>query len=186
MAAFDPESAAAICIWDIHACRVPDTFSDNSVDRPGIPPLRLCMVCRQTGSFGTRSPWFRTVSHNLAISRFGTTIRHLLEALREGEISIHRASIWVENPEKQLDQLRLYQNRRGITRAIRSLQRRHRLPHPANEGRFDIQRIASALMAMNSEKNHSVLVSEIQLPGHALLLSSGLLKALESQAELQL
>jgi len=110
----------------------------------------------------------------------------LLEALREGEVSIHRASIWVQNPARQLDQLRLYQNRRGITRAIHSLQRRHRLPQNPNEGRLDIQRIANALMVMDSERRDSVLVSEIQLPGHALLLSSGLLKALESQAELQL
>jgi hypothetical protein len=109
----------------------------------------------------------------------------LLQALREGEVSIHRASVWLRIPEKQLDQLKLHQNMRGITRTIHSLQRRHRLYHPAREGHLDLQRIGSALAAMNTERKTSVLVSAIQAPGEILLLSTGLLRALESQGELQ-
>lgn len=109
---------------------------------------------------------------------------NLLEALREGEVSIHRASIWIQDPQKQLDQLRICQNRRGIKKAINSLQRQHQLPHLASERRFDIPRMASALIAMGPERTASVLIGEIQLPGQTLLLSSDLLKALENQGEL--
>lgn len=108
----------------------------------------------------------------------------VLEALREGEVSIHCASVWLKNPEKQLDQLRLYRNLHGIMRTIHSLQHRH-LSHPAREGRLDLQRIGSALAAMGSEGKTSVLVSAVQVPGEVLLLSTGLLQALERQGELQ-
>ena len=110
----------------------------------------------------------------------------LLESLREGEVSIHCASVWLHNSEKQLDQLRLHQNRRGITKTIRSLQRGHRLPHPAKDGQLDLQRIASSLATMDSDPKTSVLVGEIQAPGKVLLLSTELLQALESQGELPL
>jgi hypothetical protein len=110
----------------------------------------------------------------------------LLESLREGEVSIHCASVWLHNSEKQLDQLRLHQNRRGITKTIRSLQRRHRLPHPGKDGPLDLQRIASSLATMDSNPKTSVLVGEIQAPGKVLLLSTELLQALESQGELPL
>lgn len=108
----------------------------------------------------------------------------LLDALREGEVSIHRASVWLENPEKQLDQLRLYQSVRGITRTIHSLQRRHRTPSPAKDRQLDIQRIGSALAAMDPERKTAVVVGAIQVRGKVLLLSAGLLQALEGQGEL--
>jgi hypothetical protein len=108
----------------------------------------------------------------------------LLEALRAGEISIHRASLWLRAPAKQLDQLRLHQNRRGIARTINTLLRAHRLPHPASIGQLDIQRIGSALAAMAPERRDSVLVGAIQVPGEVLLLSTVLLHTLESQGDL--
>lgn len=43
-------------------------------------------------------------------------VPEVLEALRESELSIHRARSWLEGPGKQLDQLSLYQNRRVIDR----------------------------------------------------------------------
>jgi hypothetical protein len=104
----------------------------------------------------------------------------LLEALREGEVSIHRAFSWLKNPEKQLDQLTLHRSLRGITRTIYTLQRRHHRPHR----QLDLQKIGNALAAMGSEQNAIVLVTSIQLPGEILLLSTGLLKILESQGEL--
>jgi hypothetical protein len=108
----------------------------------------------------------------------------LLQALREGEVSIHRASLWLRTPAKQLDQLRLHQNRRGITRTINTLLRAHRPPHSAREVQLDIQRIGSALAAMAPERRASVLVGTVQAPGKAMLLTSDLLQALESQGEL--
>jgi hypothetical protein len=40
------------------------------------------------------------------------------------------------------------------------------------------------MLAMAPDRLPSVLVSEVQVPGQVLLLSSALLKALESQGEL--
>jgi hypothetical protein len=109
----------------------------------------------------------------------------LLEALREGEVSIHCASLWLRNPKKQLDQLTLHRSLLGITSTIDSLLNRHRVPHPAGSGQLDIQRIGSALAAMDPERKTSVLVDVIQTTGEVILLSNELLQALESQGELQ-
>ena len=54
----------------------------------------------------------------------------LLEALRAGEISIHRASILLRKPEQQLEQLMLYRNLRGITRTVNTLLQAHCRPAP--------------------------------------------------------
>lgn len=109
----------------------------------------------------------------------------LLQALREGEVSIHRASVWLRTPEKQLDQLRLHRNRRGITFEINSLLRAHRLSHSAKDTDLNIQRIGTALAARGLERKTSVIISAIQVPGEVLLLSTELLQALESQGDLQ-
>jgi len=110
----------------------------------------------------------------------------VLQALRVGEVSIHRASVWPRTPEKQLDQLRLHRDLRGITRRIDSLLHAHRPSHSATDGDLDIHRIGRALAAMGPERKTSVLVSVIQVPAEVLLLSTGLLQALESQGELHL
>ena len=109
----------------------------------------------------------------------------LLEALGEGEVSIHRASVWLGNPEKQLDQLTLYRSLRGITRTIDSLSHRHRIAHPEGKTQLDILRIGSALAAMDKERKTSVLIGTIKASGAVILLSNELLQSLESQGELQ-
>ena len=109
----------------------------------------------------------------------------LLQALREGEVSIYRASGWLQTPGKQFDQLTLYRNLRGITRRIDSLLHVHRPPH-STDGDLDIHRIGRALAAMGPQRKTSVVVSAIQLPGDVLLLSTRLLQVLESQGELHL
>jgi hypothetical protein len=107
----------------------------------------------------------------------------LLQALREGEVSIHRAWIWLQKPEQQLDQLRLHQNLRGITHKIDSLLQAHR--HPAGDEPLDVARILVALAAMVPERTASILVAEVEVPGEALLVSAGLRRALSGQGELQ-
>lgn len=107
----------------------------------------------------------------------------LLQALREGEVSIHRAWIWLQKPDQQLDQLRLHHNLRGITRQVDSLLQAHR--HPAGDEPLDVARILVALAAMVPERTASILVAEVEIPGEALLMSAGLRRALTSQGELQ-
>jgi hypothetical protein len=109
----------------------------------------------------------------------------LLQAIREGEVSIHRATVFLASGE-QLAQLRLYQNMRGVSRKIDLLLQAHRVPKPAGDRPLDVQRIVTALAAMNDERTNSIVVAQIQLPGEVLLLSAGLLQRLESQGKLEL
>jgi hypothetical protein len=51
---------------------------------------------------------------------------HLLEALRTGEVSIHKASVWLRKPDKQLVALGMHRNQRGIATTVNSLLRTHR------------------------------------------------------------
>jgi ParB-like chromosome segregation protein Spo0J len=107
----------------------------------------------------------------------------LLEALRAGEISIHRASILLRKPEQQLEQLRLYRNLRGITRTVNTLLQAHCRPAP-NDG-LDLQRIVGALAAMTPEQKEAVLIEEVNIPGSVLLFSREFRHALTRQGELQ-
>jgi hypothetical protein len=107
----------------------------------------------------------------------------LLQALREGEVSIHRAWLWIQKPEQQLDQLRLHQNLRGITHQVDLLLQAHN--HPTGEEPLDVDRILDALAAMDPERMASILAAEIEIPGEVLLISTGLRQALTSQGELQ-
>ena len=122
---------------------------------------------------------------NLSKARHLASAAHpqVQEALRSGEVSIHRASAWLRIPKQQLDQLRLHQNLRGITRTINSLQRRHRLP--PGDSLLDLQSIARALAAMAPDQSEAVLVAEVKVPGKVLLLSPALRQALTRQGALQ-
>jgi hypothetical protein len=107
----------------------------------------------------------------------------LLAALREGEVSIHRASQWIERGGKPEDSLRLYRSRRGIRRDVRQLIARHRSsPNPPDE-RLDLERIAKAIVDMTPDKRMGVAIGELEHPGWALVVSSDLLRALEKQGE---
>jgi len=123
---------------------------------------------------------------NLSKARHLATDAHPLvkEALRSGEVNIHRASVWLRNPEKQLDQLRFHQSRRGITRKIDSLlQAHHRAAHNQE---LEPQRVLDALYAMAPERKSAVLVAVIEVPGELLLISAALRRSLISQGELKL
>jgi ParB-like chromosome segregation protein Spo0J len=109
----------------------------------------------------------------------------VLAALRIGEVSIHRASLWLRPPERQIDYLRQHRNLRGITRTVNSLIQAHHRPVRDNKP-FDLQRIATALAALDSAQRDSVLVAEVKVEGEVLLLSPGLRQSLEKQGELEL
>jgi hypothetical protein len=110
----------------------------------------------------------------------------ILEALRNGEITIHRAATWLRNPKTQLDELRWFRNRRGIERDVSTLLSKHGTQRAESAHRLDIHRVVNGMLAMVRCKAASVFVREVQIPGMALLLSSELVKALENQEELPL
>lgn len=124
-------------------------------------------------------------------------VKHLLQAghpevvqaVREGEVSIHGASEWLKQPNKQLDQLRLhrlYLGKCGISSLVDALLNRHRTQGAGSDGALDVQRVISALVAMSVERKSSILVGEIQAPGEVLLLSTSLLHSLERQGVLEI
>jgi hypothetical protein len=106
----------------------------------------------------------------------------LLQALRNGEISIHRAWVWSkESPEEQRAALWLRQGKTVVQRTIRTLISRHRPKNsPIVVDLGDIVRRLSAL------RLGPISVAEIKVPGRAIFVTEELLRALGPQEELPL
>ena len=106
----------------------------------------------------------------------------VLEALRGGEIRIHRAWRWSkELSENQIELLRLFRSKRGIGKAIRSLISRHNpkcLPAVS-----DVQGFIRVLSARNSNELRSVSVSVVKGSGKAVYMTEELAQTLASQKE---
>jgi hypothetical protein len=107
----------------------------------------------------------------------------LLEALREGEVSIHRAAAWIDSGQNSKDLLRLHRSGRGIRREIRQLVARHQSSTTPMGERLDVERIAKAIADMGPDQRKRVAVGELAHPGLALVVSSALLRALENQGK---
>jgi hypothetical protein len=106
----------------------------------------------------------------------------LLEALRGGEISIHRAWQWSkEAPERQRDALRAYQNEQGVSKAIRVLIARHEpTSWPAAP---DLGSLVLSLSELESDEYSSVNVSVIRVPGKTVFVTEELLQSLPPRQE---
>jgi hypothetical protein len=107
-----------------------------------------------------------------------TTTAHsdLLQALRSGEISIHRGWRWSKAPlEKQQEELHCYQSQRGVRKTIRLLLSQHRskgLPVVPDLGSLARQ------LASLEPKLGVVTVGVIKAPGRAVFLTEELVRAL--------
>jgi hypothetical protein len=116
-----------------------------------------------------------------------TTTAHsdLLQALRSGEISIHRGWRWSKAPpEEQQAAFRLFQSERGIKKTIRTLVSRHRsksLPVVP-----DLGDLARQLSALDTSKFGPVSMAVIRAPGRVIFLTEEIYQALRSQEELTL
>jgi hypothetical protein len=116
-----------------------------------------------------------------------TTTAHsdIIKALREKELSIHRAWLWSKlSPEEQREKLWLNQSKRGIGKTIRHLLSPH-LPKnsPLVTTLGDLIKLVSALQ---SGKLGPIRVVPINVPGKAVFVTEELFRALESQEELAL
>ena len=109
----------------------------------------------------------------------------VMEVLRSGEISIHRAWLWCKaSPERQREELRFYQSERGTKKTIRFLISQHRsksLPTVP-----DLGDLARQLLAFDTSKSGPVSVIVIRAPGRTIFLTEGISQALGSQQELPL
>jgi hypothetical protein len=106
----------------------------------------------------------------------------LFEALRSGEVSIHRAWKWSTlPPDRQIDALRSHRNEKGVNKAIRDLISRHgakpRLTAP------DMASIIGRLSGLTSEERSSVGVSSVKTPGKMIFVTEELLQSLPAYQE---
>lgn len=109
----------------------------------------------------------------------------LLQALRSGEISIHRAWGWSKAyPEQQREALRFFQSERGVKRTIRLLLSQHRRKSPPAIP--DLSNLITQLSALDTSKFGPVSVAVIKAPGRTVFLTEELFQALESQQEFPL
>ncbi len=114
-----------------------------------------------------------------------TTTAHsnIIKALREKELSIHRAWLWSKlSPEEQQEKLWLSQSKRGIGKTIRDLLSHH-LPKRTlpSLGLDDLIKLVSALQ---SGKLGSVKLVSINFPGKIVLVTEELSRTLEVQEKL--
>jgi hypothetical protein len=116
-----------------------------------------------------------------------TTIPHsdIIKALREKELSIHRAWLWSKlSPEEQQEQLWLHQSKKGIRKTIRHLLSPH-LPKAAPPA-FRVSDLIKLVSALQSGSLGSVKVVPINIPGKIVLVTEELLRSLDAQEALAL
>jgi hypothetical protein len=109
----------------------------------------------------------------------------IVQALIDGEISIHRAWVWSRQPPaKQIEKLRLRETTRGINKAIEALLSQH-VPK-VSPTIPDVGTLVKGLSALDAYEPGSVGVAVIKVPGRRIFLSEDLLQDIGSQGELPL
>jgi hypothetical protein len=112
----------------------------------------------------------------------GNVRPELWEALRSGEISIHRGWGWrTESEEKQWDALRIYRNKKGINKAIRTLISRHASKAAATTP--DVESLIKRLSRLKPDDRKLVRVSIVQSSGKAIFVSEELVRSLAAFQE---
>jgi hypothetical protein len=107
----------------------------------------------------------------------------LLQAVRLGEISIHRAWLWSKEPSHQQRKLLLnHQGEKGVRKAIRQLVSNHR--PKARSVVLTPGDLAQYLQEF--EPSNSLVVAVVQVSGKGIFITEELFRALKSQQELSL
>jgi hypothetical protein len=102
------------------------------------------------------------------------------EALRQGEVSIHKAWLWSNRSSaEQRELLERYQSERGIKKTIRKLISRHRQKGTASLRHF--VDLFERLAALESSNSSSVGVAVVRAPGKTVFVTEELLQALGAQ-----
>ena len=117
------------------------------------------------------------------VKRLMTTAHpEVLDALRNGEIRIHRAWRWSrESSEAQIEMLRLFRSKSGIGKAIRRLISRH---NPKSLlAVSDLKRLICVLSTIDSSELRSVGVSVVKISGKAVYVTEELIQAFALQKE---
>jgi len=109
----------------------------------------------------------------------------VLEAVRIGDVSIHRAWLWSkQDARKQAQQLFEHRGKKAVRRTIRQLISRHQTdePYPV----LALSELLLALKGIDCNHPHKIEVGVVDSPGLGVLVTKELLHAIDSQKELQL
>jgi hypothetical protein len=108
----------------------------------------------------------------------------VLQALRSGEISIHRASLWMnETHEKQYEMLKSHRSERGIRKTVRTLVSKH-IPK-CSSGVIRAESLLKTLSVLTPTELSKISVGIAQQGGNSIFLTEQLARTLESQSDLE-
>src|SRR5271157_190927 len=114
-----------------------------------------------------------------------TACTELQDALRNGEVSIHRAWLWREmSSENQRRALMLYRGEKGVRKTIRRLISKHMSKNPVSAENLGVAGLARRLSQLQSPQLGSVAVAAVNVPGKAVYVTEELLRLLPAQEEL--
>jgi hypothetical protein len=112
-----------------------------------------------------------------------TALPEILDALRAGEIRIHRGwKLSRLTTADQLKSLQLYRSKKGVGKAIRQMIARHKTKHPPNV--FDLGTLLHRLSELDLDEAGSITVSGVKVQGKGVYLSEELMQTLAAQEEL--
>jgi hypothetical protein len=106
----------------------------------------------------------------------------LWEALRNGEISIHRGWLWrIQTKEQQFETLTGYRSKKGINKTIRTLISRQA---PASDTvALNLENLIRQLSRLIPDERELVTVSKVKTSGKAIFISEELVRLLASIQE---
>ncbi len=114
-----------------------------------------------------------------------TACTDLQDALRNGEVSIHRAWLWREmSSEHQRRALMLYRGERCVRKTIRRLVSKHMSKHPASADGLGLAGLARRLSQLHGPQLNTVVVATVKVPGKAVFVTEELLQLVPAQEEL--
>ena len=114
-----------------------------------------------------------------------TACTELQGALRNGEVSVHRAWVWREmSCENQRRALMLYRGERGVRKTIRRLISKHTPKNPVSAETLGLAGLAGRLLQLQNPHPSSVVVAAVNVPGKAVFVTEELLQLLPAQEEL--
>ena len=115
-----------------------------------------------------------------------TACTELQDALRNGEVSIHRAWLWRElSSENQRQALMQYRGEKGVKKTIRRLISKHRPKKPVSAESPGLTSLARRLLQLqNPHLISAVAVAVVDVPGKAVFITEELLQLLPAQEEL--
>lgn len=114
--------------------------------------------------------------------------QEILEALRNGEIAIHRAWLWRAMPaEERRQRLMSYRGEKGVGKTIRSLLSKHVSKPLANPAAtVEMAGLVRRISQLDARELRALAATVLKFPGKAIFITEELLNSLPAQEELAL